>query len=99
MGLITLAQAKQHLRPPGNIDDERISRMIEEATAITLDFIKEPMDAFQASDGTPVEVPGTVRSACLMILDALYDNADGTKNPLSPAVIALLEMHRMPTVA
>lgn len=103
MGLVTLDVAKQHLRPPGTIDDQRIERLIEEASHIVLNYIKAPIDAYQSTAGDPLDsVPPTVRSACLLVLGALYDNADGQnadKEPISPAVKSLLTFYRVPTLA
>lgn len=101
MGLVTLDVAKEHLRPPGDIDDTRIVRMIEEASTIVLEYIKMEPDAFQTTDGDPGEgmVPPTVRAAMLLVLGILYDNADGSKDPLSPAVKSLLHSRRVPTLA
>lgn len=101
MGLVTIDVAKEHLKPPGTVDDVRIGRLIEEASAIVLDYIKLESDAYQDTDGNPIddELPPAVRSACLLVLGALYDNADGTKDILSPAVKALLRSRRDPTLA
>jgi hypothetical protein len=103
MGLVTLEVAKEHLKPPGDIDDDRIERQIEEASQIVLDHIKLPSDAYQSSSGAPTEdVPPQVRAAVLLVLGALYDNADGQnpdKDPISPAVISLLRSRRTPTLA
>lgn len=103
MGLVTLDTAKEHLHPPGDVDDARIERLIEEATGFVLDYIKAAPDAYQSSSGEPADdVPPQVRSAVLLVLGSLYDNADGQnpdKDPLSPAVISLLRSKRTPTLA
>jgi hypothetical protein len=104
MGLVTLDQAKEHLKPPGDIDDTRIERLIEEASQIVLDYIKLPSDAYQSTSFSPNEdeVPPQVRAATLLVLGALYDNGDGQdpdKNPISPAVISILTPKRTPTLA
>lgn len=104
MGLVTLEMAKDHLKPPGNVDDDRISKIIGQATGIILDHLKLPFDAYQSSDGEPIEgeVPGAVEAATLLVIGALYDNADGQdpdKDPLSPAVLSLLRPRRTPTLA
>lgn len=104
MGIVTLEVAKEHLKPPGDIDDVRIERLIDEASAIVLEHIKLSVDAYHDSSGELLEqnVPPTVRAAVLLVLGSLYDNADGQdpdKNPLSPAVIALLCGRRTPTLA
>jgi hypothetical protein len=104
MGIVTLAAAKRHLRPPGTIDDVRIEEIIEQATVIVLRYIKAPLTSYQTSDGEPIEalVPPDVKAACLLVIGALYDNADGqdaTKQPLSESVKALLHALRVPTLA
>jgi len=104
MRLVPLCVAREHLRPPGEIDDARIYRLIDEASAIVLDYLKLPDDAYHDSAGTLVEadMPPAVRSATLLVLGALYDNADGQnpdKQPLSDAVKALLHSRRVPTLA
>lgn len=104
MRLVSLCVAREHLRPPGEVDDVRIYRMIEEASAIVLDYLKLPFDAYHDSAGelVPELVPPAVRAATLLVLGALYDNADGQnpdKQPLSDAVKALLHSRRVPTLA
>lgn len=104
LAIITLEVAKQHLRPPGTIDDARIERMMDEASAIVLDYIKLPYDSYHDTNGELVEedVPPPVRAATLLVLGALYDNADGQnpdKQPLSDAAKALLHTRRVPTLA
>lgn len=102
MGLVTLDVAKEHLRPPGNADDGRIERLINQASGIVLDYLKLDSDAYMNTSGTPEEtVPYAVEAAVLLVLGALYDNTDGQdkdKQPLSDAVKALLHTRRTPTV-
>lgn len=103
MGLVTLSQAKAHLKPPGDFDDSRIEDLIRDASEIVCDYLKVTSDYFQSTVGNPnQDVPGAVRAATLLVLGALYDNADGQdpdKEPLSPAVKALLHSRRTPTLA
>ena len=104
MGLVTLETAKEHLKPPGDIDDARIERLIEEASALVLLYVKLPFDAYQNTTGEPsiLDVPPILRSAVLLVIGSLYDNADGQdpdKDPLSPAVKSLLHSIRVPTLA
>jgi hypothetical protein len=117
MGLVTLEVAKEHLKPPGDVDDARITRLIEEASILVLEYIKEPFTAYQDTDGQPIDylvyedtagvmveegVPPPVRSAVLLVIGSLYDNADGQnpdKDPLSLAVKSLLHARRLPTLA
>lgn len=104
MSIITMEAAKRHLRPPGDIDDVRIQDLMEQASMIVLEYIKLPFDAYLDTTGVLHEddVPPTVRAATLLVLGALYDNADGQdadKMPLSEAVKALLHGRRVPTLA
>lgn len=103
MGLMTLDEAKEHLNPPGDIDDNKIERQIIEATVIVLRHCKLPLDSYQSTAGDPnTDVPPDLRAAALLVLGSLYDNADGQspdKEPLSPAVKALLMPWRKPTLA
>lgn len=104
LALVSLCVAKEHLRPAGDIDDVRIQRLIEEASALVLDYVKLPADAYHTTAGELIEadVPPVVRAAVLLVLGALYDNADGQnpdKQPLSDAVKALLHSRRVPTLA
>lgn len=100
MGLVTLEIAKEHLKPPGDIDDVKIERLIEEASVIVLDYIKLESDAYQNTDGTPDgTVPPPVRAAMLLVLDVLYEVSDGSVDPLTPAVKSLLHTRRVPTLA
>lgn len=103
MGLVTLQEAKDHLKPPGSIDDARILRIIKQATVIVLKYCKLELDAYQDSNLEPTaEVPGDLTAATLLVIGSLYDNADGQnadKDPLSPAVKSLLHDTRKPTLA
>lgn len=101
IAIITLEQAKEHLRPPGDIDDDRITRMMDEASAIVLDYIKLDYSAYKDTNGDLIEedVPPPVRAATLLVLGVLYDNADGSVDPLSAAAKSLLHTRRVPTLA
>jgi hypothetical protein len=100
MGLVTLEVAKDHLKPPGDIDDVRIERLIDEASAVVLQHLKLEFDAYQNTDGSPdpLLVPPNVRAAMLLVLGTLYDNADAAADPLSAGVKALLHSRRTPTL-
>jgi len=104
MGLVTLEAAKRHLKPPGTVDDTRITDIIAQATSIVLEYIKKPEGEYQNAEGAPIAqlVPPNVQAACLLVIGSLYDNADGQnkdKDPLSPAVKSLLHARRMPSIA
>lgn len=102
--IVSLQEAKDHLKPPGDIDDERIERLMRAASMVVLDHIKQDYDAYNDTSGNLDEtlVPDSVREATLLVLGALYDNADGQdpdKIPISEAVCVLLRPRRTPTLA
>jgi hypothetical protein len=108
VNLVTLQAAKDHLKPPGTFDDDRIKRIIKQASMLVLDYIKLPYDSFQDTGGEPIEfdgvdgVPPVVEAAVLLAIGALYDNADGQdpdKDALSGPVKSLLHTRRDPTLA
>lgn len=100
--LVTLAEAKAHLRVYWNDEDANITSVIEQAQDIVLDYIKKP-DA----EWIPEDVPARVKSAILMIVTALYqDDDNGAKTlsglsggDISNPVVAVLYRLRDPALA
>jgi hypothetical protein len=96
--LVTLTQAKDHLRASGFTDDDSMILLkAEEASDIIVDFIKKPNHGW-----TDRTVPGHVRAAVLLVLGNLYgqrgDDPDGA-NPLTDPVMALVWRDRDPAMA
>lgn len=95
--LVTLTEVQDRLRIDGDDNDLDLMRMAEEATDIVLNYLKRPS---QQGDGydewTPETVPGTVRSAILLVVRNLHDELD---EPLSQAVKNLVERYRDPALA
>ena len=102
--LVTLAQAKTHLRIEHDDDDADIALKADQATAVILDYIKYP-EGWEAWDETTV--PLHIQAAILIMLSKLYDdrNAGADDNPnvamgyLPPSVTALLHRSRDPAIA
>lgn len=90
--MITLDQAKYHLRVDGNHEDADIQTRLTLATAIVLDYLKD--SAAPTTHGADV-----IDAAILLVLGELYMNREGGADPLSPSVRALLERQREPTLA
>lgn len=72
MALISLEQAKAHLRVVSSDEDDDIARKVEQASAVVLDYLKSQAVAGW-SDGT-VTVPGHVEAATMVMLTHLYEN-------------------------
>jgi hypothetical protein len=96
MALITLDQAKRHLRM-GDDEDEEIEEKVNEASAIVLDYLKVPADEWAVG-----AVPYLVQAATKLVLGALMENREGNADgpePLSQAVKDLLHRYRDPALA
>jgi hypothetical protein len=89
--LVSVAVVKDRLRIDEPESEGDLQRMAEEASAIVLDYLKKPSDAW-----TEATVPSVVRSAILLVVRALYDGED---EPLSTTVKALVHRLRDPALA
>lgn len=94
MALLTLEEAKTHLRVDGTDDDTEVTTKINEASAIILDYLK--WGASPEPDET--NAPGYMKAACKLVLGELYADREGG-NPISPAVVSLLARARDPAYA
>lgn len=76
--MITLAEAKLHLRVDHYADDAAIQQMIEVAEVSVTDYLNLPE--------LPTAAP--VTAAMLMLIGALYENRESvTDRPLSESVL------------
>jgi len=105
MTLVTVEQAKVHLNLDHDFDDGKVTLIVEQASAILLNYLKKPDDFWDDND-----VPGSVSAACLLIVGALYENREGFEGgqslsgysspaPLSNAVMDLVHRYRDPALA
>ena len=107
LNLITLRQAKTHLKVDQDFDDLDIDRKRRQASGIVLDYVKIDVHAtdFDWTDdlGEPLYVPPEVEAATLLVLGGLYENRDGdvfrSPQPLSQPAMDLLWRHRCPALA
>lgn len=83
MMLVSLEQAKAHLRMDHDFDDSDITLKIEGASAAVLDYLKDYADSFLDSNGEVIEdsngnpdVPYQVKAATLLMLGDLYANRE-----------------------
>jgi uncharacterized phage protein (predicted DNA packaging) len=110
VALVSLDNAKRHLRVDNNDSDEDITRKIGQASAIALTYIKRSIGTPDPEDDSIVDwtdetVPDDIAAAIELILSELYDDriaGDATQTAgayLPPAVLALLMPYRTPTLA
>jgi hypothetical protein len=102
VALVTFDQAKEHLQVDHDEDDAKIEFIRQQASHIVLDYLKAEEGTYQDSSEEPVDVPGAVEAATLLVCGALYENRDGSdkeSSPLSQAVKDLLHRYRDPALA
>ena len=78
--LVTLEQAKDHLRVDTNDLDDDILLKISQVSYLCMDFIKADHDAYVDSTGYPVDVPQYLSAACLVWLGILFRYRDSDTN-------------------
>ena len=89
--MITLEQAKVHLRIDHDAEDADITMRLRMAAAIVADYV---------STTTTSRVNLDVEDAAtLLVLGELYANRESSADPLSPSVRGLLERLRAPGYA
>ena len=95
--LVDIDTAKRHLRRDDNYDDERIALLIDQASEIMIDYLKLPEGTYQATDGSPDDVPRMVEAATLLVIESMYDRPE--VDPLTEAVRSILHRSRDPAIA
>lgn len=96
--LVTLAQAKTHLRITGATDDTDIQLKLDQAEAIILDYLKRPVP--ETWDDTTV--PGPVTAAILLMTARLFEHRGDLEDEdamLWLAIERLLVRLRDPAIA
>lgn len=114
MMLVTLAQAKAHLRVDTDYEDADLALKIEGASVSVWEYIKDGVDGvWLDSAGLPIEdsagyvagVPQNIVNATLILLGDLYKERDGANTSewdhgfLPRVVLSLLYPYRLPTLA
>lgn len=107
MMLITLAEAKQHLRVDDDSDDADITLKVHAASGAVRNYLKAAAEGYVGSDGQviPESVPYEVKAATLLMLGYLYKDRDEdstnayTQGNLPRPVTALLYPLRIPALA
>ena len=99
--LVTLAQAKEHLRitlPPGDPGDADLQFKLDQAEGIIRNFLKTSDDPAW----TPATVPLPITAAILLMLGRLYEqrgDAEENDAALWLAIDRMLTRYRDPALA
>lgn len=95
--IISLDEAKRHLRVDDSDNDEDILAKTEQAIAIIYGYLKKPIPNVDGSP--PDEVDGSAKASILLALTGLYDGRDPATEIITPAIVALLMRLRDPALA
>lgn len=106
INLVTLEEAKEHLRVDHDADDSDIQLKIAGVSAVILDYLKDAADKIIDDNGQPIESTELyrVKIAVLLLLGILYKDRDGELMSqwrlgfLPDSVTALIYSLRSPTV-
>jgi hypothetical protein len=100
--LITVDQAKLHLRIENDEHDEQLEEIVPDVSEIILDYLKLESTAYQTTSGDPDDVPGAIRAAVKLGVSAMFENPEQLPDGpqvLSQAVKDLLHRYRDPALA
>ena len=102
MAIVTLDEAKAHLRVDGANEDADIALKLAAAEELVAQSLGRPVP-WTDGTGEAVPVPASVKAATLLILADLYANREGVAAGLSlaenPTLERLLSFHRKVSVA
>jgi hypothetical protein len=108
--LVSLTQAKSHLRVDGSAEDTHITLLVRAASASVIEYIRSGADAFTDSAGDvivdsagdPEGIPENVQVATLILIGYFYrwrdENKDFERGYLPQPVTALLTPYRDPVL-
>ena len=109
--LVTLDQAKDHIRAVHDMDDEHIELAIKAASAAVLTYLDGADEIFTDSNGDVVldDVPDDIKWACLLLIGEFFRNREAEQDGpvdqsfgygfLPRPVVALLFPHRDQPIA
>lgn len=105
MKIVTMEQAKQHLRVDTDFMDADIELKLEAVSYLVFDFVKVPYDFYEVDDDNVViDAPFPLRAAALVWLGILFKHRDGGSDEslsfgeIPKTVSNLLYMYRTPTI-
>lgn len=102
MSIVTLAQAKARLRIDLDESDEDYDLLLEQASAIVVDYLKLPVGTYDLSNEDESDwqaAPEPVKAAVCLVFGHLDKDREGAADPLTPAVRSLLHRYRDPALA
>jgi hypothetical protein len=83
--MLDIAAVKEYLRIDGGAEDGYLRILVLLSKEICENYIRAPL---------PRRVPESVKQARLLIIGYFYENREGTKDGIPPAVFALLNPYR-----
>ena len=83
--MLKLSEVKEYLRIDGDAEDGYIKILILLSQEICENYMRKEL---------PRRVPESVKQAQLLIIGYFYENREGTKDGIPPAVFALLNPYR-----
>lgn len=102
MALITVDQAKLHLRLDTDDHDDLLEEIVSDVSGIILDYLKLESTAYQTTAGEPDDVPAAVKAAVKLGVSAMFENPEQLPDGpqvLSQTVKDLLHRLRDPAMA
>ena len=74
--IISLAEAKTHLRIEHDEEDEYLTGLILQAQAAAEDYCRVSFEPYLNGDGEEIDAPEPVRLALLLFVGFYYENRD-----------------------
>jgi len=97
MSIVTLDEAKAHLRVDGAEEDDDIGLKLAAAEEAIIRHLDRPVPWTDGA-GAPVPVPATIKLAILMLLGDLYANREsaivGTQQSVNQTLARMLSPYR-----
>lgn len=93
--IVTVSEAKIHLRVTNNAEDDLIGQHIDTAGEWITNYLNRDIPGMGDS---PVTVPKSIKDACLLIVNNLFQNREGmTEKDLkkNPTIENLLYFYRV----
>ena len=104
--LVTLDQAKLHLKMDHDLDDDDITLKIHAASGMILNYLKDNALNYVDTSGVAIaDIPYEIKAATLVLVGMLYGNAGedggtgaGWSNDQPPYIRGMIYRYRTPTV-
>lgn len=103
--IVSLEEVKQHLRIDYDEEDADLTLKIQAASQMILEYVKRSESDYDEDSDGILEVPYTMKMACLIMVGILYRDRDGVETKewnqgyLPYSVTALIYNYRDPTLS